>query len=126
MMGARRFKHFERSLGIAKNTLSSRLAQLVEVDILIKVSAKDGSAFEEYELTQRGRELAPVLIALAQWGDRWVAHDEGPETEIIDAKSGNALPLVWPRRDDGEMMPLSEVAMRNKDGSPPSSRFKAP
>jgi DNA-binding HxlR family transcriptional regulator len=123
MMGARRFKHFERSLGIAKNTLSARLGQLIEADILEKVSASDGSAFDEYTLTERGRELAPVLIALAQWGDKWVAHDEGPETEIIDLESGEKLLQVWPRRENGEPMDLGEIRMRNLDGSSPRARF---
>ena len=123
MMGARRFKHFERSLGIAKNTLSARLAQLVEGGILEKVEASDGSAFDEYALTDRGRELAPVLIALAQWGDKWVPHEQGPETEMIDVASGEQLPPIWPRRTNGELMQLSEIGMRTRERSPVQSRF---
>lgn len=118
MMGARRFKHFEKSLGIAKNTLTTRLGQLVDGGILEKVPASDGSAFDEYVLTERGRELAPVMIALSQWGDKWVAHEEGPSTEIIDAQTGKRLPRVWPRRESGEMMPLSEVSMKRASQAP--------
>ncbi len=118
MMGARRFKHFEKSLGIAKNTLTSRLNQLVEGGILEKVSSADGSAFEEYVLTQRGRELAPVMIALAQWGDKWAAHEKGPSTTIIDAHTGRKLQRVWPRRDDGEFIPLGEIRMECSNGAP--------
>ena len=51
MMGARRFKHFEKSLGIAKNTLASRLAHLVDSGILERGPAADGSKHEEYVLT---------------------------------------------------------------------------
>ena len=119
MMGARRFKHFEQSLGIAKNTLATRLGQLVEAGILEKVPASDGSAFDEYQLTQRGRELAPVMISLSQWGDKWVPHEDGPSTEIIDAQSGKRLPQVWPRRENGEMMSLAEISMRRASGAPP-------
>ncbi|MEM9178290.1 MAG: helix-turn-helix domain-containing protein, partial [Pseudomonadota bacterium] len=61
MMGARRFKHFQKSLGIAKNTLTSRLNDLIAGDILEKVPASDGSSYEEYRLTERGRDLAPVI-----------------------------------------------------------------
>lgn len=119
MMGATRFKHFERSLGIAKNTLATRLSQLVTAGILQKVPSLDGSAFDDYLLTERGRELAPVMIALSQWGDKWVPHSEGSSTEIIDATSGERLPLVWPRRDGGEMMPLGEIGMRRSPRRPP-------
>lgn len=75
MMGSRRFKHFEQNLGIAKNTLTSRLAQLVDAGIIERVSGSDGSAFDEYVLTERGHELAPVLLALRDWGDKWAPYD---------------------------------------------------
>ena len=118
MMGARRFKHFQKNLGIAKNTLTSRLNDLVEGGILEKVPAADGLTYEEYVLTQRGRELAPVIIALAQWGDKWVAHEDGPSTVITDKASGERLPRIWPRREDGEVMALKEVGMRRAEQAP--------
>lgn len=119
MMGARRFKHFQENLGIARNTLTSRLNDLIEGGIIEKVPASDGYAHEEYVLTERGRELAPVIIALAQWGDKWVAHEKGPSTVITDKSSGDRLPRIWPRRDDGEVMALKEVGMRRANGAPP-------
>ena len=69
-------------------------------------------------LTERGRELAPVIIALAQWGDKWVAHEKGPSTVITVKESGERLPRIWPRRDDGEPMALKEVGMRRANGAP--------
>lgn len=118
MMGARRFKHFEKSLGIAKSTLTSRLNQLIEGGIMKRVPASDGSAFEEYVLTQRGRELSPVMIALSQWGDRWVAHDDGPSTEIIDVNTGDKIPRIWPKRENGKPFSLGEIGMRRINGAP--------
>ena len=122
MMGARRFKHFQTSLGIAKNTLTSRLNELVEGGILTKQAAPDGYAYEEYVLTERGRELAPVIIALAQWGDKWVAHPDGPSTIITEKDSGERLQPIWPRRESGALMALSEVGM--KDGATGGPRLK--
>ncbi|MEL7109943.1 MAG: helix-turn-helix domain-containing protein [Pseudomonadota bacterium] len=111
MMGARRFKHFQASLGIAKNTLTSRLNELVDGEILEKVPAADGYKHEEYRLTERGRDLAPVIIALSQWGDKWVAHPDGPSTIITDKSTGEHLPRVWPRRETGEQMRLADLGM---------------
>ncbi|MEM1390721.1 MAG: helix-turn-helix domain-containing protein [Pseudomonadota bacterium] len=118
MMGARRFKHFQRSLGIAKNTLTSRLNDLIKGGILTKVPAPDGGKHEEYVLTDRGRELAPVIIALSQWGDKWVAHEDGPSTVITVRETGERLPRVWPRHETGELMELKEVGMKRAQNAP--------
>ena len=112
MMGARRFKHFERSLGIAKNTLTTRLTQLVASGILERIPAADGSGYDEYVLTEKGRELSPVLMALAQWGDRWAVHDDGPSFAFIDARTGREVPRIWPRRKDGKKIQLSEIGLK--------------
>lgn len=119
MMGARRFKHFQENLGIAKNTLTRRLNQLVDSGILKKVDAIDGYAHEEYSLTERGRELAPVIIALAQWGDRWVSHERGPASVITVRETDEPLPRIWPRDQDGQELPLEAVGMRLTEGAAP-------
>lgn len=117
MLGARRFKHFENSLGIAKNTLATRLAQLVENGILEKVANQNGSSYEEYQLTDKGRQLAPVMMALSQWGDSWAVHPDGPTFEFFDAKTGGDLPKVWPRRSDGEALELTEIGVKPRSDS---------
>lgn len=112
MMGIRRFKQIEASLGIAKNTLASRLSALVDGGILTRAPSSDGSKFEEYVLTDKGRELAPVMIALSQWGDKWAAHPEGPPYAFVDEVTGGELLQVWPRRADGERVELNELGLR--------------
>lgn len=66
--GKKRFTEFQQSLGLAKNVLSARLHKLVDNGILEIIPASDGSAYHEYVLTDKGRSLQPVLIALNQWG----------------------------------------------------------
>lgn len=68
----RRFGDFQHNLGIATNVLTSRLATLVEAGVMDR-----GPAAGEYALTDRGRDLAPALVALSDWGDRWASPDEG-------------------------------------------------
>jgi DNA-binding HxlR family transcriptional regulator len=68
-LGLRRFGEFQRNLGLAKNILTVRLRTLVALGILEVGPASDGSAYHEYVLTQKGRDLLPVLVALRQWGD---------------------------------------------------------
>ena len=66
--GKRRFGEFEKSLGVAKNILTVRLRKLVEHGILEQVPV-EGSAHHEYALTDKGRGLYLVLMALRQWGE---------------------------------------------------------
>ena len=79
-LGATRFSEFRRSLGIAPDVLTDRLATLVEHDVLTRSTYREeGSrAREEYRLTEAGRELRTVLGALQQWGDTHLPWPAGP------------------------------------------------
>ena len=66
--GISRFGEFRRSLGIAKGMLTARLRDLVECGVLETAPASDGSAYHDYLLTEKGRALFPVVVALRQWG----------------------------------------------------------
>jgi DNA-binding HxlR family transcriptional regulator len=68
--GERRFGEFQKSTGAAKNILASRLRSLVAFGVLEIVPAADGSAYHEYRLTEKGRDLFPVIAALWQWGEK--------------------------------------------------------
>ena len=72
LTGATRFKHFEKSLGIAKNTLTTRLNHMIDNGLIERVAAQDGSKFDEYRLTEKGRALGPVLSNLQTWGKTWL------------------------------------------------------
>ena len=77
--GARRFEEF-RAVGIADNILSARLKRLVDEGIFERVPYQEHPARFEYLLTEKGRELAIVLAALATWGKRWT---DGPDLSRI-------------------------------------------
>ncbi|HEY4439549.1 MAG TPA: helix-turn-helix domain-containing protein [Candidatus Elarobacter sp.] len=68
LRGDRRFGELQRSLGVAKNILTTRLHRLVDDGILELVPADDGSAYQQYRLTAKGRDLAPVVRSLRNWG----------------------------------------------------------
>jgi DNA-binding HxlR family transcriptional regulator len=68
--GYARFDELQERLGIPRNTLRDRLAKLVESGVLVKEPYSEHPARFEYRLTERGRDLWPVLSAMRQWGDR--------------------------------------------------------
>ena len=67
-----------KRLGIATNILKSRLDGLVDAGIMERRSYSQNPELYEYLLTAKGRDLAPVLVALTEWGDRWAAPDGPP------------------------------------------------
>ncbi|MBO6505772.1 MAG: helix-turn-helix transcriptional regulator [Kordiimonadaceae bacterium] len=111
-MGVTRFKDFERSLGIAKNTLSNRLKLLVENGLLDKVTDPGGSKYAAYHLTEKGRDLFPVLVAITQWGDKWAVHEDGPSFEIIDKRTDQSIPPLALLGGDGKPLPEDEIGVK--------------
>ena len=75
--GIRRFNAFQAALGISRSRLQDRLDRLVEHDILVKQKPEGGS-HEEYRLTDKGFAIYPILMALRDWGDVYMAPDGPP------------------------------------------------
>src|SRR6476660_67377 len=73
VLGLSRFDELLTSLGVASNVLTDRLNRLTEEGIVERVRYSERPERFEYRLTQKGRELGPVLLALMQWGDRHIA-----------------------------------------------------
>jgi DNA-binding HxlR family transcriptional regulator len=89
-MGVTRFEEFQRRLGISRNILRDRLASLVETGVLVRVPYSEHPPRDDYRLTEKGRDLWPVLTAMRQWGDQYAAPD-GPPIEIVHRSCGQAI-----------------------------------
>ena len=87
LYGVRRFDDFSDELGAPRSVLSARLKGLVAVGILRKSTYKayGQRARPEYVLTEMGLGLRPILIALNQWGDKWMGGDEQPLIHYVSA-----------------------------------------
>jgi DNA-binding HxlR family transcriptional regulator len=105
--GASRFDEIQAPLGIARNILTTRLERLTELGIVDRFPLPDRPGTLGYKLTQKGEELYPVLVALQQWGDRWLICDGNVPTTFVDDASGK---------------PLAPIAVRSADGTPVSFR----
>ncbi|WP_433756210.1 winged helix-turn-helix transcriptional regulator [Nocardia sp. CA-135398] len=75
--GVRRFNAFHNVLGISRSRLQDRLDRLIEHGILVKQKAAVG-AHEEYRLTPKGHDIYPILMAIRDWGDTYMAPDGPP------------------------------------------------
>jgi DNA-binding HxlR family transcriptional regulator len=79
-LGVRRFADLQRVLGAPRAVLTDRLATLVAHGLLRRVpyQAPGERQRHEYRLTQKGLDLYPALVALMEWGDRYLAEGEAP------------------------------------------------
>ncbi|MGF1647069.1 MAG: winged helix-turn-helix transcriptional regulator [Kineosporiaceae bacterium] len=69
LTGPKRYADLRAGLpGIATNMLTDRLRSLQAADVVTRRELPAPAASVVYELTERGRELKPVLLAMAAWG----------------------------------------------------------
>jgi DNA-binding HxlR family transcriptional regulator len=110
--GIRRFGQFQRNLGVAKNILSDRLRNLVEAGVLRAAPASDGSSYQEYVLTDKGRDLFDLVVSLRQWGQD---HTYGPGEEyarMVDRATGEPLPRLTYTAPDGAPVRADDTRVR--------------
>lgn len=91
--GVTHFDAFQERLGIARNILTQRLKKLVAAGILRKDAYQEHPLRYQYTLTEKGRDLWPVLVALRQWGDRHAAPN-GPPVVYAHEHCGKVSELV--------------------------------
>jgi DNA-binding HxlR family transcriptional regulator len=106
--GLRHFEEFQTNLGIARNILSNRLARLVEHGILQRDPDPADRRKVTYRLTDKGRDLLPVLLSLRQWGERWVSgHPSNPV--LVDRFSRRPIAPITVRSAEGRPLSLGEM-----------------
>ena len=121
MYGTRRFVDFQQELGIAKNILCDRLARLVDNGVLKKVDVGEHGSRFEYRLTEKGRDLFPVVIALRQWGDKWnPAPDEAP-LDLRDRATGQPIQTIQVQNAEGKPITVRDVFVSG-DAMPDSKK----
>jgi DNA-binding HxlR family transcriptional regulator len=106
--GLQHFEEFQSTLGIARNILSNRLARLVDNEILRREPDPADRRKIAYKLTEKGRSLLPVLIALRQWGERWVSGTPSNPV-LVDRNSRLPIAPMEVRATDGRALTLNEL-----------------
>lgn len=102
--GVRRFSEFQTGLGIAKGMLATRLRDLTERGILESAPASDGSAYREYVLTEKGRGLFLVVVALRQWGEDHLFGPDEPRSSLVVTATGAPVDRLALRAPDGQQL----------------------
>jgi DNA-binding HxlR family transcriptional regulator len=90
-LGVRRFADFHADLGTTRHRLADRLRKLVAHGVLERVPYQRRPTRYEYRLTEKGRDLYPVVVSLTRWGDRWMAGDDGPPLKLVHRGCGHEI-----------------------------------
>lgn len=102
-LGVSRFDAIQRDLGISRKVLTQRLQALVEQGVVSRSPYQDNPPRHDYALTEKGRDLAMVLLAIQTFGDKWSFGTDGP-------------PLQWRHLACGELS--TPVACCDRCGEP--------
>lgn len=120
--GMKRFGEFQQSLGVAKNILSDRLKNLVQEGVLELVPASDGTAYQEYVLTARGKGLFPVMVGLRHWGEAHLYAKGEPHSVLIERDSGKPVPKIELRARDGKPLDPAATFVKKLPGTAKAAR----
>ena len=119
--GVTRFSEFQKGLGMAKNILATRLRALVTHGVLEIVPAADGSAYQEYALTEKGRALFPVIVGLRQWGEDHLFAEGEAHSTLVESDSGRPVPRLTPIGSAGQTLtPLNTRVVKVGERFEPS------
>lgn len=94
LRGGRRFEEFQESLGVARSVLTARLRKLTEAGIMERQRYSEHPPRYEYQLTDKGRALFDVIVALMQWGDAWEQGPAGPPRLLVHDTCGHVTQPV--------------------------------
>lgn len=115
-LGVRRFDDFQQRLGVTRHVLSDRLRKLTEGGIVEKVAYHQRPLRHEYRLTEKGKDLYPVIVHLAQWGDKYLADEHGAPITRIHTTCGHTLEAKMQCDHCGNTVKANEVKVKENPG----------
>jgi DNA-binding HxlR family transcriptional regulator len=108
-LGISRFDAIQRNLGISRKVLTERLNRLLEHGVITREPYQEKPTRYDYRLTEKGVDLALVLVALQVWGDRWIFGEESAPVLIRHESCGAVTRPVIACSSCGERMLPTEI-----------------
>ena len=108
MYGTRQFVDFQQQLGIAKTSCATAWPSWWITKCCARRRGRARLHFE-YRLTEKGRDLFPVVVALRQWGDKWNPAPDGQPLDLRDRETGQPIKAVTVQNAEGEPLSIRDV-----------------
>jgi DNA-binding HxlR family transcriptional regulator len=110
--GVRRFDDFQKQIGISRNLLTTRLKKLVDGGVLERRPVHSDAKRHEYVLTEKGEDLFATIVALRQWGDRWLFPKEGYPADMLDGRDQSPVARIEVRSEHGRKLKLANLILK--------------
>lgn len=106
LKGARYYADFlNAGEGISTNILATRLTKLEQEGILARTKDPDHGARVIYTMTEKGKDLVPILLEIIDWSEKWDAQTEVPAEYIAELRADRAALVKKTRAALGEIKP---------------------
>jgi len=110
-LGSRRFDDFLHLTGMSSHLLSQRLKKLETHGVIRREPYSERPPRHEYHMTEKGRDLWTVIIALKQWGDCWLNNEATP-VQIVHKPCGRVTKPQMTCPDCGEPIDAHDAEAR--------------
>jgi DNA-binding HxlR family transcriptional regulator len=125
LLGLRRYDDLRKSTGITHATLSDRLKFLEENRLIERRKYQTRPDRFDYLLSAKGKDIALVIHALAQVGDKWdLAERRGPPLRFVHAASGRAVKLAPVDAESGAPVRAEDVRLAAGAGADDLMRWR--
>jgi DNA-binding HxlR family transcriptional regulator len=112
--GTTRFDAFQKRLGISRNLLTTRLNKLVDGGVLKRRPIATDAKRQEYVLTEMGEDLLTLVVAMRQWGDRWLFTPDTVPADLIDGRDGALVSPLEVRSAAGRPLTLADIRLKRR------------
>ena len=113
--GIARFEQWQERLGLARNVLAARLKHLVAHGVFEPRLYCERPKRYEYVLTDKGRDLKPILLNLMDWGCRYVYAGEAPGFEFMH--DGHVLKPITQCMECSQALDKAELQVVTRDNA---------
>jgi DNA-binding HxlR family transcriptional regulator len=124
--GIHRFSDFQKNLGISKGILTARLKHLLAIEVVETAPVAGDGGYQEYVLTEKGRDLFLVTVSLRQWGEDHCFDKSERHSVLTEKASGQRVPRLTLRGRDGKELDEAATFVRKVVGPPAPRKQHAP
>ncbi|MEP9375076.1 helix-turn-helix domain-containing protein [Aquabacter sp. CN5-332] len=124
-LGLTRYDDLQRSTSVTNATLSDRLKALEQNGLIERRRYQSRPDRYEYVLTEKGRDIGLVLLAMVQVGDKWNLNDlDGPPLRFFDARSGHRVQLALVDAQTGKPIDPAHISVEAGPGADDLTKWR--